>query len=150
MDWINTVEDIFQRNSSQAGGAATAPANPHEDFQQVAQTAPPNVVSSGIAQAFRSDRTPPFPEMLANLFGQSDPMQLAEVINRLLGEGRFTPEQANRVSPDQVKEMAAQAEKQHPSVVDEVSSFYAQHPEVMKAAGGLALTIALQHILQRR
>ena len=45
---------------------------------------------------------------------------------------------------------AEHAEKQNPSVVDQVSSFYAQHPQVVKALGGLALTIALQHMLQRR
>jgi hypothetical protein len=46
--------------------------------------------------------------------------------------------------------MAAQAERRNPSVVDEVSGFYAQHPQAVKALGGLALTVALQHILKRR
>lgn len=46
--------------------------------------------------------------------------------------------------------MAAHAERQTPSIVDEVSNFYAQHPQVMKAAGGLALSVALQHMLRRR
>jgi hypothetical protein len=60
-----------------------------------------------------------------------------------------TPDQANQISPSQVQQMAEHAQRQKPSIVDEVSSFYAQHPQVMKAAGGLALTIALQHILNR-
>ena len=40
--------------------------------------------------------------------------------------------------------------KQNPSIVDQVSSFYSQHPQVVKALGGLALTIALQHMMRNR
>jgi hypothetical protein len=63
-----------------------------------------------------------------------------------MGKSAVTPDQ---VSPEQVQQIAAHAERQNPSIVDEVSSFCAQHPQVMKAAGGLALTIALRHILRR-
>jgi hypothetical protein len=171
MDWTNTIENILQRYTGQGGGTAAAPADAHQDFQQVAQAAPTNVVAGGISQAFRSDQTPPFSEMVSNLFSQSDPNQRAGLLNRLLssvGPGALagvpglsglssifhgesvTPEQAGQVSPGQVQQMAAHAERQNPSVVDQVSSFYAQHPQVMKAAGGLALTIALQHMLNRR
>ncbi len=170
MDWASELEGIVQRYAGQGGGTAAAPAAAHEDFQQVAQAAPPDVVAGGISQAFRSDQTPPFAEMLSSLFSQSDPNQRAGLLNRLLGSlgpgvisglpglgglasilnsGSVTPEQANQVSPAQVQQIAAHAERQNPSIVDEVSSFYAQHPQLMKAAGGLALTIALQHMLKR-
>jgi len=170
MDWTNEIENIIQRYSGQGGGAAAAPADLHQDFQQVAQAAPPNVLASGISQAFRSDQTPPFSEMVSNLFNQSNPGQRAGLLNRLLGSlgpgamsalpglgglssllnaGNVTPEQADQISPGQVQQMAAHAERQNPSIVDEVSSFYAQHPQVVKAAGGLALSIALQHMLRR-
>jgi len=171
MDWMNAVTDIFQRYSGQAGGAAPASENPHDDFERVAQAAPEHVVASGISQAFRSDQTPPFPEMLSNLFGQSDPNQRAGLLNHLLSSigpgaiaslpglgnlaglfsgGQLTPQQANQISPSQVQEIAAHAERQNPSVVDQVSNFYAEHPQVVKAVGGLALTVALQHMLRRR
>ena len=148
MDWMKAVEDVCQRYSGQGGGTAAAPEDPHSDFQQVTQAAPPNVVASGISQAFHSDQTPPFPEMLANLFSNSDPHQRAGVLNQLLSSvgpgvlaalpgmgnlssvlrgGSMTPEQASRISPDQVQQMAAHAEQQNPSVVDQASSFYAQH-----------------------
>src|SRR5215831_988414 len=84
MDWMNAVNDILQRYSGQAGGSAPAPEDPHNDFQRVAQAAPREIVANGISQAFRSDQTPPFPEMLASLFGQSDPNQRAGLLNRLL------------------------------------------------------------------
>jgi hypothetical protein len=170
MDWMNAVENIFQRYSGQGGGTAAAPENPHQDFEQVAHAAPQGVVAGGLSQAFRSDQTPPFPEMLANLFKNSDSNQRAGLLNRvlesggpgilsalpglgglgsLLGGGRVTPEQASQVSPDQVQQMAQHVQRQNPSIVDAVSSFYAQHPQVVKAVGGLALTIALQHMLRR-
>ena len=171
MSWMNAIEDILQRYSGQGSGTAAAPDNPHQDFQEVTQAAPQNVVASGISQAFRSNQTPPFPEMLATLFSQSNPDQRAGMLNQLLKSvgpgtlaalpglegissmltgGTMTPEQANQISPSEVQQMAAHAERQNPRVVDQVSSFYAQHPELMKAAGGLALTIALQHMLKRR
>ena len=171
MDWLNTVEDIVRRYSGQGGGTAAAPDDPHRDFQAVTQAAPSNVVSGGIAQAFRSDQTPPFPEMLATLFCGSDPNQRAGILNQLLNSvspgtlsglpgfsGRtsllsgktMTPEQASQISPSDVQQIATHAEQQNPSVVDQVSSFYAQHPDLMKAAGGVALTIALQHMLKRQ
>jgi hypothetical protein len=171
MDWINEVEHIFQRYSGQAGGTASAPADPHEDFQEVAKAAPPDVVAGGISQAFHSDQTPPFAEMVSKLFSNSDPNQRAGLLNRicqsvgpralaslpglgglssLFGAGNITPQQASQVSPEQVQQMAAHAEGQNPAVVEHVSSFYAQHSQVMRAAGGMALTIALQHMLNRR
>jgi hypothetical protein len=164
MDWMNAVNDIIQKYSGQGGGTAAAPANPHEDFQRVAEAAPKDVVASGIAEAFRSEKTPAFPQMLANMFGQSNPNQQAGVLNQLLSAlgpaaassipglsgPNVTPQQASQVTPDQVQQMAEQAQNKRPSIVDQVSSFYAQHPGVVKAAGGMALSIMLQHMVRRR
>jgi hypothetical protein len=166
MDWMNALDDLVQRYSGQGDGTAPATEDPHQDFQRVSRTAPQKVVASGISQAFRSEQTPPFPQMVASLFTHSDPNQRAGLLNRLLasvppgvlsgtpglgslsslmGKSAVMPEQ---VSPEQVQQIAAHAERQNPSVVDEVSSYYAQHPEVMKAIGGLALRIALRHMLR--
>jgi hypothetical protein len=149
MSWLDALNDVVQRYSGQGGGAASAPENPHQDYEQVAQTAPREVVADGLAQAFRSDQTPSFAEMVANLFRNSDPNQRSGLLTRLMG-GNVTPQQATQMSPEQVQQVAAQAEKQNPSIVDQVSGFYAQHPQAVKALGGLALTIALQHMMRRR
>jgi hypothetical protein len=172
MGWLNTINDVLQRYSGQGGGTATASVDDaHEDFQQVARAAPRDVLADGISQMFRSDQTPAFPEMISNLFNQSDPNQRAGLLTHLLGSvgpgalagipalsglaglfggGQVSPQQANQVSPEQVQQIAAHAEKHDPSIVEKVSSFYSQHPGVMKAVGGLALTIALKHINRRR
>jgi len=170
VSWLDALSGIAQRYSGQGGGTSSAPENPHQDYDEVARHAPPEEVAGGLSQAFRSDRTPAFPEMVSNLFRNSDPNQRAGLLNRLLagigpgalaglpgglagllgGRGEVTPQQANQISPDQVQVIASHAEKQNPSVVDQVSSFYSQHPQVVKALGGLALTIALQHMMRRR
>ena len=171
MNWTNALEGIVQKYSGQAGGAAAAPEDPHQDFQQVSKAAPKEEVANGISEAFRSEQTPPFATMVSNMFSQSDPEHQAGLLNRLLqsvgpsslasvpglsglssllGGGTVTPEQASKVMPEHVEQLAAHAERENPSVVDQVSNFCAQHPDVMKAAGGLALTIALQHMLKRR
>jgi hypothetical protein len=164
MDWKNAVNDILEKYSGQGGGTAAAPASPHEDYQRVAQAAPSDVLASGLAEAFRSEKTPAFPQMLANMFGQSNPNQQAGLLNQLLSAlgpaaasilpgvtgPNVTPQQASQVTPDQVQQIAEQAQNKRPSVIDQVSSFYAQHPDVVKAAGGMALSIMLQHIVRRR
>lgn len=171
MDWTTALGDVLQKYTGQGAGTAAAPEDPHQDFQKVAQSAPQDVVANGISHAFRSDQTPPFPEMLAGLFSHSGPSERAGLLNSLLGSvgsgavsmvpslgglssllggGKVTPEQASHVSPEQVQQLATHAERQNPSVVDEISGFFSQHPELMKAVGGLAVTIALQHMLKHR
>ena len=173
MSWLNSVNDILQRYSAQMGGTTTPPSteDAHEDFQEVASAAPPDVLANGISQMFRSDQTPAFSEMVSNLFSQSDPNQRAGLLSNLLGSispgalagipglaglagsmggGPVSPQQANQISPEQVQQLAAHAEKQDPGIVDRVSGFYAKHPGLMKAVGGMALTIALKHINRSR
>ena len=160
--------DVLNQYVGQQFGQPVAAAPQH--FDQVAQQAPPSVISQGLAGAFRADETPPFGEMVARLFGNSDPQQRAGLLNQLLaslGPGlasggpvadllrRFgtapnlTPEQAATVTPEQVQEIAHRAEKQNPSIIDRVSDFYAQHPTLVRTLGAAALTIALAKMAQR-
>lgn len=57
--------------------------------------------------------------------------------------------EAAQVTPEQVREIAEQAEKADPGVLDQVGSFYAKHPDVVKMLGGAALAIALGRIAKR-
>jgi hypothetical protein len=172
MDWSNALGNIIQKYTGGGAGTAAAPESVHDDFQQVAQSAPQDVKSDAIEQTFRSDQTPPFPQMVSSLFSHADDSRRAGLLNRLLGGmgpgaltaipglaglssllgggQQVTPEQASRVSPDEVASLAAHAEKQNPGVVNQVSGFVAQHPDVMKALGGLALAVFMQHIARRR
>jgi hypothetical protein len=42
-----------------------------------------------------------------------------------------------------VEEVATHAEQQDPSIIDQVSDFYAQQPQIVKALGGAALVVLL-------
>lgn len=158
--------------------AANNPANADQavnDFDRVAEAAPSAELAQGVSQAFRSDDTPPFPQMLGNLFGNSNSGQQAGMLNQLLGSigpgvlsslaggvlgsmfggnqnqqaaPQITPEQASQLSPQQVQEIAQQAEQQNPGIVDRMGEFYAQHPQLVKGLGGAALAIALGHMAQ--
>jgi hypothetical protein len=152
-------------------GGAGATANngkAADDFDQVAQNAPRASIAQGIASALRSDQTPPFPQMVSQLFGQGNPDQRAGMLNNLIGgagggllssvaggalgkifggnTSRVTPEQAAQVSPEQVQELAEKAQQQNPGIVDRMSDFYAEHPTLIKAAGGAALAVALGYM----
>ena len=66
-----------------AGNQAPAEAGNH--FEQVAQQASPEVVGQGIADALRSDRTPPLGQMVSDIFAKADPQQRAGMLNQILG-----------------------------------------------------------------
>ena len=158
---------------------ADSPTDTHADFDAVAREVPPAVLGDGIADAMRSDKTPPFSNMIGSLFGGSDPQQRAGLLSQLiraagpailstLGSGALgrivqgmqakdgagksievSPADAAEVTPDELKEISATAEKQDPGIFDKVGAYYAQHPEVVKVLGGAALAIALGRMANR-
>lgn len=89
MSWMDQIGNILQQYSGAGtpSGAAAQPASAQvqDDFDQFAQNAPPSAVADGLAAAFRSEQTPPFPQMLSRLFGQSDGTQRASILNTLIG-----------------------------------------------------------------
>lgn len=152
--------DLLQQFTGGAG------SNPADHFDRVAAQASPTELGRGLAAAMRSDQTPPFGSMVGQLFGQSSPTQQAGLLNqilagvgpaalsglgggvlgRMLGGGgtpQVTPEQASQLTPAQVSEIAAHAEQAHPSIVDQVGNFYAQHSGLIKTLGGAVLLATL-------
>jgi len=167
MDFTNILNQYVDRNVSASSTGAP------QHFDQVAHSAPPDVVSSGIAAAFRADATPPFADMVGRLFGNSSAQQRAGLLNDLVGflvpgaltelsasplaqmlrrvsdsGTAVTPEQAAAVNAQQVQRVVREAEKLDPAIIDRVSQFYAHHPGVVKTLGAAALTIALAKMAQ--
>src|SRR5215469_3327639 len=154
------------------GGSNQSPANVSEHFDQVAQAAPQGTIAEGLSDVFRSDQTPAFGSLVGNLFSQSNGEQKAGVLNHLLGSlgpsalsqiagggaltsllgggSQISPEQAKNVPSELVERMANHAEKADPSIIDRASSFYAQHPGLVKTLGGGALTMVLAKVAQRQ
>jgi hypothetical protein len=163
--------------------ASAPPPDVEQHFDQVAQNAPPGVVQDGLSAAFRSDATPPFGQMVGQLFGAGNPNQRAGMLTSLIaglaptvlssltsgggggglggilgrltgGQGNaapttVTPEQASRVSPQDVEQIAQHAEQHNPGIVDQMSGFYAQHPQLVKGLGAAALAIAMGRMANR-
>jgi len=158
---------------------AARPTSTEQDFDEVVGQVPREVLGEGVAHAFRSDATPPFGSLVSQMFGQSNPQLRAGLLNQLIravgpavlakvaggalsGFGRManpgaapdvpptiSPVDAEQVTPEQVREIAEEAQKKDPSVMDRVGGFYAEHPEIVKGLGGAALAIALGQIANR-
>ncbi len=175
MGWLGALGGIMEQL-----GADKSHANAEQGFDQISGMLPQGALADGLAAAFRSDQTPPFAQMAAQLFGNSGGGQQAGILNTLLatagpmvlsklmaggglssltsilggamgGGGpvpRLTEEQAAQISPEDVQELAQHAEKHDPSIVDQLSSIYAEHPALIKTLGSAALAIAMAKIHQ--
>jgi hypothetical protein len=76
---------------------------------------------------------------------------LSDLINIFKGgQQEVTPEQAQQIPPEAVQEMAQQAQKEDPSIIDRISDFYAEHPTLVKTLGTAALTILLSRVAKRQ
>ena len=156
--------------------AAAATSESH--FDEVSRSVSPAELGRGVSETLRSDQTPPFGDMVSQMFGRSDPHQQAGLLNQILSSlgpaavsglgsgllGRLfrsgnnaspgaaatlTPEQASKLSPDDVRDLAAHAEKHNPSVIDSVGGFYAQHPDLVKGIGAMGLAVLLGKLARR-
>jgi hypothetical protein len=156
--------------------AANEAGSVDADFDRFSQVAPSSTMSEGLAEAFRSRETPPFANMLSQLFGRSPAAQKTNVLNTLVttlgpilvsqllakhganraaqelqsGSTRISPEVAEQIPANSIEAVAEEAEKKDPSVVDRISKFYAEQPALIKTLGGLALTIAMAKVAQRQ
>lgn len=151
---------------------AERPTDTQEDFNDVARSVPTSTLGDGLAQAFKSERTPDFGNMVSSLFSVSNSQQrnglLGQLISSLaptalssiaggvfgkMASARGRPDvdaaQVDALSADQVRDLAAAAQKHDPGVMDRVGSYHAEHPEVVKVLGGAALAVALGQIAQR-
>ena len=167
MDILQHYANPDANNPGAAGDPQALPAH----FDEVARSAPPEAIGSGVAEAFRSDRTAPFQQLVAQMFGRSNPQQRAGVLEHLLssvgpgalaglGGGVFTkmfgqnngsapqvsPAQAAQITPEQVDQLAAQAQQHDPGVMDKIGGYYAAHPDLVKTLGSAALAVTLASI----
>ena len=186
MDLMKELSGLLQQY--QGAEPDQAPDTIDDDFDQIAQAAPQPALSDGLAAAFRSEQTPEFGQMTANLFNNSNPQQQAGLLNTILkyagpailgrimagggggggasaggggglsdlinifrgGQQEVTPEQAGQIPPEAVQQVAEEAQKHDPSIIERISDFYAEHPTLVKTLGTAALTIALSKIANRQ
>ena len=170
---MGLLDNLSNIASQLASGNASA-ADVHSTYDQVARAVPQGELAGGLSEAFRSDQTPPFEQMVTGLFNQSSPDQKAGLLNQLLAAlgsggaaqalassgglagvagmlsgGQVTPQQASQVPPQAVEILAQQAAKKDPSIIDRAAGFYAQHPTLVKAIGVGALALLMSKISKR-
>ncbi len=166
--------DILKQYTQPTADAATS-SQTH--FDEVASSVSPDVLGKGVADTLRSDQTPPLGEMVSQMFSRSNPQQQAGLLNQILGTlgpgvlsgaaggvlGQLlggagnaqastptvTPDQASQLTPDQVRDITAHAAQQNPGIVDQIGSFYAQHPDLVKGLGGMAVAVLLGKMANR-
>lgn len=137
-----------------------------QHFQQVSGNVPQEHLAGGIADVLRGGSGGSFPQMIGSLFSKSDGSQQAGILNHLISSlgpaasssilggvlgslghnQQLGPEQASQVPAEKVQELANQAQKANPSVVDQASSFYAQHPALVQSLGAGALAMIMSHV----
>lgn len=158
----NLLTNLLERYAS---GQQQPQADVQQHFEQAAQAVPPASLADALAAAFRSSETPPFEQMISQLFNHSNPDQKAGLLNQLLGvlpsgvlssilpglglgtgTTAVTPDDAARVSPQDVQTVAKQAQQHDPTIVERASQFYAEHPTVVKMLGAAALTTVMTHL----
>jgi hypothetical protein len=166
MPVIDDVKELLMQYAT--GGAPAGDIATH--FQQVAQSVDSAALTQGIAAALRSDKTPPFSELVSQLFtsGSSEqksamlktlvsviPPERRQQISTVIPElGSVLPVSGDvistKVAPDSVQKLAQHAEKQDASIVEKMSAVYAAHPALVRTLGATAMTIAMRAIAERR
>jgi hypothetical protein len=167
MAWMDVLNHY--RNAPQL------PPTVEDDFDAVAREVPRHDLSDGLEEAFRSEQTPPFEQMVRQLYENSDDDQRAGVLNNFLEEmgpdtaltlaggsvadllrraarerSAISPRDARNVPPQDVEAVAARAARDNPHVMQRISRFYAQHPQVVRMLGQAALGIAMNRMAMRR
>jgi hypothetical protein len=164
-----TLFDALKGALAQYASGSLSRQDAEQHFQQAAQATDHATLAQGISEAMRSDQTPPFGELVGQLFSNASPEQKAGMLNALLAAAPASlrsqlsglvpgasagapvaPAEASAVSASAISSMAQKVEQHNPAVVDQLSGFYAQHPTLVKTLGTAAMMIALRSIASRR
>lgn len=168
-----SIFDNLSNLLNQASSGKASEPEVHSAYDQVSQSMPQGAVEEGLAHAFKSDQTPPFEQMLTEMFSRSSPEQKAGILNRLIAAAgpaglaqlqhvmggaaastataaSVSPQQAQQVPPETVKTVAQEAARKDPTIMKQAASFYAQHPTLVKSLGVGALALIMSHMNQSR
>jgi hypothetical protein len=163
MGLLDEVKGMLTQYAS--GAAPTGDAGAH--FQQVAQSVDAGTLAQGIAAAMRSDQTPPFGQMVSQLFASGSGDQKMAMLNTLLSSvspeqraqfaslipglgpaSTATSAQAAATDPGAIQALAQHVEQHDAGIVDKMSALYAAHPTLVKTLGSAAMMIAMRKIAE--
>ena len=117
-------------------------------------------MSAAIGSMMRSSDTPPFADIVGQLFRHGTGDQKANMLNTILAiaglavlgqfsglipglgsQTQVTAAQAQAVSADAIIQIANHAEQHDPTIIDRMSQVYAQHPTLVKTLGTGAMVL---------
>jgi hypothetical protein len=174
MSHENDVNALLQQYAAETGVRSVQKVE--KDFAEIAQRVPSDHVSNGLSEAIRSEHTPPFEEMVGQSYEQGDPQTRAGMLNQLLeaggaaaarplvengllsdvpaddtGRGPVVDQDlAGRLQPELVQQIALEATREDPGVIDRMSILYAEDAALLKTLGGATLGVALNKIAENR
>jgi hypothetical protein len=145
-------------------------------FDQISPGLPRESLASGVTEAFRSPQTPPFGQLVSELFRKASPQERSGMMSALLSaagppvlsslagisgsgfsglidayrRGGIAPEQAAQITPEQVEHLASRIEQHNPAVVEHMGAFFSQHPDLLKTLGSGALGTILSNVERRK
>ena len=99
---MSLMDDLGNLARQFASGNASE-ADVHGAFDRTAPSVPQASLATALSHTFQSDQTPPFEQMVANLFRNSTPEQKAAVLNQLaaaLGSGGLASSVRRAARPD--------------------------------------------------
>ena len=162
MGLLDNLKDVLAQYTSGSAG------DPGAHFDQVSQSVDSGTLAHGIAEAMRSDETPPFAQLASQIFASGSGDQKMAMINTLLSSlspdqraqlsalvpgmgatSSVTSAQAEAVSPTALQTLAQHAEQHDGGIVDTMSRLYAAHPTLVKTLGTAAMMIAMRKIAER-
>jgi len=162
---MGLFDDVKGMLAQYASGTAPA-GDTAAHFDQMAKSVDQNTIAKGIAAAMHSNDTPPFAQMVSQLFANGSAEQKMAMITTLLSSipseqrarlssmipglgsvasGAASP---NAIPPSAVQTLAEHVEQHDPGIVEKMSAFYAAHPTLVKTLGSAAVMIAMRKIAQ--
>ncbi|MDM7913698.1 MAG: hypothetical protein ACE15D_04650 [Candidatus Eisenbacteria bacterium] len=149
------VVDVLRKYRSDA----TERPRIHEEFDSVAKEVSRGELAAGIVTSLKSASTPPFADIVLDLYTHATPEQRAGILNRLLpalnekegtvalqhepkhvqellvGKQTVSAADAERIGAASVRKLAAAADTLDPSVVEKIAEMAADHPALLKTLG---------------
>jgi len=150
------------------GSGATPVGDVAAHFQELSRSVDAATLAPGIAAAMRSDQTPPFPQLVSQLFSSASGEQKLAMLNTLASSASpqlraqlsalipalatgssLTAAQASAVSPAAIQSVTQHVEQHDASIVEKMSAVYAAHPTLVKTLGSAAMMLAMRTIAER-
>lgn len=170
----NDLSAVLQQYAAETGVHSVQKVE--QDFVAVAQKVPAEHVSTGLAEAMHSERTPPFEDMVGESFERGDDaLRVAmlrqlidgagpDVVKPLIDDG-VLPRAANgserpevpvdaalvrQLDTEVVRRIAREAARDNPAFIERMSEFFAVDPAAGRTLGGRTLSVALGKIAEVR